>query len=251
MLFRSNNFKNLIETYKKSDLILKARQSRLSNNTLRVGSYNTKAGYTQFNLTRKNIADLDLDLIGLQEVAEPYDQSKSFNKLISNFNLSYSHHFPIKRTTYDYGIVGIGVGSAFPLVNPTSIPDDYNGCIKTVVKFGGKNISFYNTHLKVPANNAEAKTYIDKLWNNIISSDTSKYIIIAADFNAPVGIADLGIFQTFLNNGFTSAQGPTHGWYSTYIGRNDLWIDNVLVKGFNILNTGIKNPSVASDHNAF
>ncbi len=246
-----NNFINLIENYKKTDPILQARQTRLSNNTLRVGTYNTKSGFTQFNLTRKNIADMNLDLIGLQEVAEPYDQSKSFNNLISNYNLSHSHHFPIKRTTYDYGIVGIGIGSAFPLIDPTSIPDDYNGCIKTVVKFGGKNVSFYNTHLKVPDNNTEAKTYIDKLWNNIISKDTAEYIIVTADFNAPKGTADLGIFQSFVDNGFNSAQGPAHGWYSTYIGRNDLWIDNVLVKGFKILNTGIKNPSVASDHNAF
>jgi PKD repeat protein/endonuclease/exonuclease/phosphatase family metal-dependent hydrolase len=248
-----NNFKNLIETYKETDVIFQARQTRLFNNILRVGTYNTKNefGIIRFNLARKIIADMDLDLLGLQEITEPYDQSKSVNTLISNFNLSYSHHYPIPRTTYDYGEVGIGIGSAFPLINPTNIPDDYNGCIKTVVKLGGKNVSFYNTHLKVPANNAEAKIYIDKLWNNIISKDTSDYIIVAADFNAPKGTADLGVFQSFLNNGFTSAQGDTYGWYSTIIASENRWIDNVLVKGFKILNTGIKYPSVASDHNAF
>jgi endonuclease/exonuclease/phosphatase family metal-dependent hydrolase len=251
-----NDFRSLITGYKAVDTILQARQTRLSNNIFRIATQNLKQQYglLYFNLARKLIIDMDVDIIGLQESTDPYlEGNKTIPRLIKNNNLAYSNHMPIARTTYSYGIVGIGQGSAFPLLDVTNIPDGYNGCNVAKVNLNGVDVMFYNTHLQVPSDNVQGKAYIDAFWNDILQYETSPYVILTADFNCPRGTipGDLGVFQTLLDNGYVSAQGPTHGWYATYVGSSSMYLDNVLVKGFNILETGWKNPSLVSDHHPF
>jgi endonuclease/exonuclease/phosphatase family metal-dependent hydrolase len=240
------NYNATIATLKANDQT--ARQVRLSNNIIRVGTLNAKYDYLYPNMHHKLVSNMDLDLISLNECALTNNESISLNYRTINYNLLYSYQWG--RTTTSYGMTGLGMASAFPMLNTINLPTPEQGYIKTTVVIGGHNVSVYSIHLPGYGTNIEGKAYITGLYNNVIALDASEYIIVAGDFNYPHVDQDATVWETFTNNGFTAAQGGVHGWMVTYPDTPG-YIDNIMVKGFNILETGVQYSSLISDHNAF
>ena len=239
------DYNSTITNLRADDPLQAARQLRLTNGIIRVGTANTPTDRLYPIQMHKFIRDLDVDLYASNQTAETTDTSISFANRTINENLLYTHYWG--RTVQAYGWDGLAMASAFPMLNVVDGPVPSQGYIKSTVNILGQSVSFYSIHLPAFGTNLQGKGYITGLYNNLIVLDTSDYIIVAGDFNYPHVDQDATVWETFTNNGFLSAMGEPHGWLITHPTLPG-YIDYMLVKGFNILNTKVFPLSLLGDH---
>lgn len=186
---------------------------------------------------------LDLDILGICEYDPIFSKSggKAQEIVFGNFpyfyiGKKYSYNC---NAVFTMGKLNDNQESLFP----ERVQARYY--TKTTINVNGKDIIFVETHLDWNQGNNGAsfrKKQIDYL---IETFKNVPHVILCADFNT----SNIHEFQPFVDAGFTLANGGAHGTINTYSSSNPKSpIDNIIVKGFNILNVKVTGDNSLSDH---
>lgn len=123
--------------------------------------------------------------------------------------------------------------------------NEYQGYTLSKMNLYGETLSVYSTHFDYQ--DIAITSQVQELFN-IVSKDTSKYIVIAGDFNFDLTKYEQYMPQ-FKGSGFKQVNG---GKYKTYNDNRNLAIDEILVSAnINIIESGIIDTQTwsAYDHN--
>lgn len=116
---------------------------------------------------------------------------------------------------------------------------------KSTININGKNIIFIETHLDWNQGVNGANYRHIQIKKLVETFRDSPYIILCADFN----ISSLEEFQPFIDAGFTLSNGGKQGSFNTYPAtKPSSPIDNIIVKGFNVLDVKVIGDENLSDH---
>lgn len=156
--------------------------------SLRVGSYNIANGRNvshDLALIGKDIKDMRLDVVGLQEVDQLVNRSgkqDTIKILAESSGLEYYAFF--KAIDHDGGEYGLGILSRYPIIS-TETTKLYSGSEEqrvlghAVIDLGDSQIDFFVTHMSY-----ESQTLWDKQLKEIcpILKESGDYIL-TGDFN--------------------------------------------------------------------
>ena len=213
--------------------------------TLRVGSYNIKNGSGvnhDMSILAADIKELDLDIIGLQEVDIGTSRAKGLDtlKLLAEAT-GYSYYQFTKAISFSGGEYGTAILSRYPIVNHESVllatPSGYEQRAygHAIIDVNGVNIHFFNTHLSYEKKDIRAA----QLAELAAATAVSRGYILTADFNT----ADLNEFKVFEDSIYAN-----NGKYATFPSSSSA-IDNIILEsGWRIVDSGMV-ASNKSDHN--
>ena len=216
-----------------------------ANITLRVGSYNIKNGAQvghDMSKIAADIIDLNLDIVGLQEVDICTNRAKGLDilKLLAEAT-GYQYYEFTKAIDFQGGGYGTAILSRYPIVFHESVmletPSGYEQRAygHAVIEVNGAKIHFFNSHLSYE--NTEIRAA--QLAQLAKSTATCNGYILTADFNTD----NLNEFKVF--NDATLAN---PGKYATFPSSSSA-IDNIiLAEGWEITDSGMLANN-KSDHN--
>lgn len=229
----------------------------VTDNTLRVGTFNIAAGKTPNVEELRNLTDqYELEVVGLQEVDKNTGRN-NYDMLASFATNKYVSSYFSKAIDYSNGEYGVGTVSRYELENcQTTFVDTTGGkeqrvFQRSVLKKGDKEIAFYNTHLSYESLELRAKQFEE--LKTALENDPMEYKIVVGDFNADQYHYE---FYTFLEdmdmvNGYDGVWHDTFNSLGNPEGMKIFSIDNILVTR----NLEIKDlkvvPTTLSDHNLF
>ena len=213
--------------------------------TLRVGSYNIKNGAGvnhDMSVLAADITDLNLDIVGLQEVDIGTSRAKGLDtlKLLAEAT-GYPYYQFTKAINHAGGEYGTAILSRYPIVSHESVlletPNGYEQRAygHALIEVNGVNLHFFNTHLSY-----EKKEIREAQMAQLAAAaNQSRGYILTADFNT----ADLTEFRVF-----TDATLANPGKYPTFPSSSSA-IDNIVLEsGWKITDSGML-ASGKSDHN--
>lgn len=210
-----------------------------SSNTT-IGSDNSESRASMY---RELLDSVDADIIGICE----YNPTFSVNGEKTSSILFSAYPYNYIGAKYSYNCNAIF--SRYELDNKKAIMYE-NGVqrryyIESNIRINDYEVIFVETHLDWNQG-AEGK---DCRAAQIcrLTDEFSKYpyVIICADFN----VSDINEFRPFIDAGFSLANGEGRGFNNTYPADNPLRaIDNVIVKGFDVINFSVVSHSELSDH---
>ena len=213
--------------------------------TLRVGSYNIKNG-AQVNHDMSKLAadilDLNLDIVGLQEVDICTNRAKGLDilKLLAEAT-GYQYYAFTKAISFQGGEYGTAILSRYPIAFHESIlletPSGYEQRAygHAVIEVNGVKLHFFNSHLSYE--NTEIRAA--QMAQLAAITGVSRGYILTADFNT----ANLKEFEVF-----TDATLANPGKYATFPSSSSA-IDNIVLdEGWEITDSGML-ASNKSDHN--
>lgn len=183
--------------------------------TFRIATWNILHGNDQLDAQRELLAEVDADLVALQEVDRYTDRVDGKNCLWELGRGKYTYRYFSKFLDYQEGDYGIGLLSNKLLREVVSDFSDAVGAslgevIRATVLFGGRQISVYNVHLSW--NDEAYRTWqIEQLWA-IWEDDPCPRKIILGDFN----VSSFDQYGPFLEEGMVSTpwnpQNTYHGF---------------------------------------
>jgi len=155
---------------------------------LRVATYNIRHGQgldggVDLNRVEQVIRDLEVDLIGLQEVDKGWRRSGYVDQarcLAEGMHMEYVFAPAITRGTSQYGNA---ILSRYPIAFWESFPlkslRETRVLVRTVVMAAGRRINFCTTHLGL--NQRERMRHINEVLLPVINS--ARRVILTGDFN--------------------------------------------------------------------
>lgn len=213
--------------------------------TLRVASYNIKNGAGvnhEMSLLADHFKDLDLDIVGLQEVDIGTSRAKKLDtlKLLAEA-AGYPYYAFTKAINTGGGEYGTAILSRYPIVHHESVlletasGYEQRAYGHAVIEINGANVHFFNTHLSYEK--TEIRT--PQMAQLAAATASCRGYILTADFNT----ANLSEFKVFGDAVITN-----EGKYATYPSSSSA-IDNIILEsGWEIVDSGML-PSDKSDHN--
>lgn len=213
--------------------------------TIRVGSYNIKNGagvnHDMAQLA-PNITELDLDIVGLQEVDIGTSRAKKLDtlKLLAEA-AGYPYYAFTKAINTGGGEYGTAILSRYPIVHHESVlletPSGYEQRAygHAVIEVNGVNLHFFNSHLSYENTEIRAAQMAQ------LARETApcRGYIMTADFNTE----NLKEFEVF--DGATLANNRKYATYPS----SSTAIDNIVLdEGWTIVDSGML-ASDKSDHN--
>lgn len=157
---------------------------------IRIGTYNIKSlDYNKNNLKKfhDDIADLNLDIICLQEVDKNSLRSGNIDMVQEMAQASgYEYYHFYSSMWIVSGYYGLGILSRYPIVEvsswllPNSLLKEPRILTKTTLLVDGKYIDIFNTHLTYENNDIRV-LQMDYIKENV---DFSNYTILTGDFNS-------------------------------------------------------------------
>lgn len=223
---------------------------------LKVGSFNIANG-SRVSHNLKKIADdikeLDLDIVGLQEV--DYLSSRSANldtmKVLAELTGYQYYYFSKAISLASYGLTGdygTGILSKYPITFEETTQLASGGYEQrvlghVVVQVEDADVHFFNAHLTYNTL-AIRKAQMEKIEELASEYD---YCLVTGDFNVEA-LSEFEILESF--TGVNNEENPVvtfPGW------KQDPWptgcIDNIMYSdGFVLLNSGVQNDRSHSDH---
>lgn len=234
--------------------------------TLRVGSYNVKKGiqgkngeaddFTDANIDAniagiaQDIKDLNLDIVGLQEIDIGTNRTGKRNivELIANA-AGYQYYEFTKAIDYDGGEYGSGIISKYKiekfeaviLPRDPSVDSEERAVGIATIDYKGNKIKFMNTHLTVKEDEAglEAKRAQMRKIAELVEGEYG--FLLTGDFNtSDTSIRSLIPDTKLVNN----------GTYKTFANVSPI-DDIVLESGWKVINAGMNDAVTKghSDHN--
>lgn len=162
----------------------------LKTNTLGIGTYNIKSlnyGKNDLKSFNKDIIDLKLDIICLQEVDKNSLRSGNFDMLKIMANSSgYCYYYFYPTMWILSGYYGLGILSKYSIIEvmaqrlPNSIIREPRILTRTKLYFNEQIITIYNTYLTYADNQYRIKQ-MDYVKKHV---DFNSYSILAGDFNS-------------------------------------------------------------------
>ncbi len=106
-------------------------------------------------------------------------------------------------------------------------------------------VLFVETHLDFNQGEEGSVCRYDQIHQLVKEFCKYTFVIICADYN----VSDINEFQPFVDAGFSLVNGEGRGFNYTYPADNPLRaIDNIIVKGFDIINSEVITDKQLSDH---
>lgn len=216
-----------------------------ANLTLRVGSYNIKNGaQVNHDMTKlaADITELNLDIVGLQEVDICTNRAKGLDilKLLAEAT-GYPYYAFTKAISFQGGEYGTAILSRYPIVFHESIlletPSGYEQRAfgHALIEVNGAKIHFFNSHLSYEKTEIRAA----QMAQLADITGAGRGYILTADFNT----ANLKEFEVF-----SDATLVNPGKYATFPSSSSA-IDNIVLdEGWEITDSGML-ASNKSDHN--
>lgn len=219
-----------------------------------IGGFSEPISYNNMILAQKYMVESGANICALQEAAilpmftfdvtVVNDYFKNGYFFDNNTNLTNTVSFAIKPFGYGNGILSdIKATSSNGNTYTGESNVEPRGYLKNTYTFNNKSVSFYCTHLGTSS--AERTNQISQLAD-ILNSDTSNVIIVAADWNIDFSSSTAPV-QPILNLGFNIMNTS----YLTFpIPNPTARYDNILVKGATKVNDGIVETQ-PGDNNMF
>lgn len=219
-----------------------------------IGGFSEPISYNNMILAQKYMVESGANICALQEAAilpmftfdvtVVNDYFKNGYFFDNNTDLTNTLSFSIKPFGYGNGILSdIKATSSNGNTYTGESNVEPRGYLKNTYTFNNKSVSFYCTHLGTSS--AERTNQISQLAD-ILSSDTSTVIIVAADWNIDFSSSTAPV-QPILNLGFNIMNTS----YLTFpIPNPTARYDNILVKGATKVNDGIVETQ-PGDNNMF
>jgi endonuclease/exonuclease/phosphatase family metal-dependent hydrolase len=223
--------------------------------TLKIGSYNIANGsYVSHNLQKiaDDILDLDLDVVGLQEVDYLSGRSKYLDTMRVLAELTgYQYYYfseAIDLPTNYGGKYGTGILSKYPIVCEKTrlLPSgdrEQRVLGEVIIKVGGTDIHFFNAHLSWEEDGIRQGQFvaIDKVISEY------DYCILTGDFNIKA-LSELASLTTL--TGASNADNPMATYWRE---ETPLWptkcLDNVMYsEKFTLTACGVWDDRKNSDH---
>lgn len=181
---------------------------------IRVGTLNCRNTANGWRRRRRvllpQLAELDPDLIGLQELRRWPSQARWINRAL-NDRVGDGAPYDAQRT-YKTGLFGlwegIGVLSRLPIVDRGRLDLQVHNRVANHVAVelpGGGVLDFYNTHLS--SKTPEARTAQARLLLQWLAERADNPQVLVGDFNAPPGEPAIGL----LTESLRSAHAVVHG----------------------------------------
>ena len=227
---------------------------------LKIGSFNIANGSkVSHNLTKiaKDIKDLDLDIVGLQEVdrfasrSQYLDTMKRLSELTGYQYYYYSKAINIGGNPSVYGQdgeYGTGILSKYPITFEETTQLASGGYEQRVlshvtIQVEDAEVHFFNAHLTYNTL-AVRKAQMEKIEELASEYD---YCLVTGDFNVEA-LSEFEVLESFM--GVNNEDNPMvtfPGW------KEDPWptgcIDNIMYSdGFELLDSGVQNDRSHSDH---
>jgi endonuclease/exonuclease/phosphatase family metal-dependent hydrolase len=227
---------------------------------LRIGSYNIANGSRVSHNIRKiadDIKDLDLDIVGLQEIdrhasrSQYLDTMKRLSDLTGYKYYYFSKAINIGGNAAEFGHegeYGTGILSKYPITfeETTQLPSagyEQRVLSHVTIQVEDAAVHFFNAHLTYNTLDVR-KTQMETIEEQVAEYD---YCLLTGDFN----VQDLAEFATIESlTGVSNEDNPLlsyHEW------KEDPWptgcIDNIMYSdGFVLLDSGVQNDRKNSDH---
>lgn len=224
---------------------LKPEQQISTVKSFKIGTYNIKSlNYDKNNLEgfNKDIQDLNLDIICLQEVDLKAYRSGRIDMLkdmAKENGFSYYHFYSSMWIVSGY--YGLGILSKYPIKEvsskrlPNSVFKEPRILTKTTIRINNEDLDIYNTHLTYENNHLRIQQ-MDTVKKNV---DFKKHTILTGDFNS------FWMNKDFNIEGINSIN--RDHLYTTF--KDFAYPDDIFYShDFKVMNTGLKMTSF-SDHN--
>ena len=186
---------------------------------------------------------MNIDILGLCEYNPTFSTGgeKAEDMIVENYLYSYI------GKKYSYNCNAIFSKGELKETKEYLFPDRVQTryYVKTIININGIDVTFVETHLDWNQG-ANGASYRKKQIEHIVENfKDSSHIIICADFNT----SNLNEFQPFLDAGFNLSNGGEKGTLNTYPANKPTSpIDNIIVKGFTILDIKVRGDEKLSDH---
>ncbi len=134
---------------------------------IRVGTYNIQNGAGvshKFKVIANDILDMELDIVGLQEVDQNTGRNKKQDTMkILSEETGYEYYGYSKCFDFDGGAYGHGILSKYPIVSYETVllpgGGEQRAYSHAVINVDGVQVDFYNTHLTWPEKSARDKQF--------------------------------------------------------------------------------------------
>ena len=187
-----------------------------SSTMLRVGSYNIRHGADvslDMSVIAKDITDLSLDIVGLQEIDQKTLRVHSLDTMAALSEASaYEYSAFAKSIDYKGGEYGTGILSRYPIVKFEVIKLDSGTeeqrCVgHAVIDINGVLFDFFNTHLSFESRQLRALQYhqlaglLSKCEAYILTGDFNTAVMSEFDVLPEATLVNKGQFATFPSSG--------------------------------------------------
>lgn len=235
--------------------VYEATDAEISDNTLRVGTFNIAANKKpNVELQRELTDKYALEIVGLQEVDRNTGRN-NYDMLDRFATNKYTSSYYSKAIDHDGGEYGIGTVSRYSLENATTTFVDTTGAEearvfqRSVLQKNGKEIAFYNLHFSWESLEIREKQF--QQLKTALAADPVAYKIVVGDFNADQYHSE---FFTFMED-MDLTNGANNVWYDTFNGVDNTMlvnsVDNILVSRNLKVNSVQMVETTLSDHNLF
>lgn len=195
------------------------------------------------NYYHNMLDSMSIDILGLCEFNPTFSTGgeKAKDMIVENYPYSYIG----KKYSYNCNAIFSNgtLKESQEHVFPEKVQTRYY--VKSLININGIDVTFVETHLDWNQG-ANGASYRKKQIENLVEEfKNSHYIIICADFNT----SSLNEFQPFIDAGFSLSNGGEKGTLNTFPATSPKSpIDNIIVKGFGILDVKAIGDEKLSDH---